>query len=135
MVLLRKDIGSSYHLSATIDDAEQNITHVIRGEDMRDATAVHRVLQSLLGLPVPIYHFHPLLTESDGRKLAKRGRGGWGADAAGAGTFGGGNQGFGDGPLEPGLAACVQPGGKDQRDVKHEQQHEIKQAAEERDAV
>lgn len=72
VVLLRKDIGSSYHLSATIDDAEQNITHVIRGEDMRDATAVHRVLQSLLGLPVPIYHFHPLLTESDGRKLAKR---------------------------------------------------------------
>lgn len=72
VVLLRKDIGSSYHLSATIDDAEQNITHVIRGEDMRDATAVHRVLESLLGLPVPIYHFHPLLTESDGRKLAKR---------------------------------------------------------------
>ena len=72
VVLLRKDIGSSYHLSVTIDDADQDITHVIRGEDMKEATAVHRVLQSLLGLAVPVYHFHPLLTEVDGRKLAKR---------------------------------------------------------------
>ena len=56
----------------TVDDAEQGISHVVRGEDMREATAVHRVLQSLLGLPVPVYHFHPLLKESDGRKLAKR---------------------------------------------------------------
>ncbi|MGB1159626.1 MAG: tRNA glutamyl-Q(34) synthetase GluQRS [Alphaproteobacteria bacterium] len=72
VVLVRKDIGSSYHLAVTVDDANQGISHVIRGEDMRDATAVHRVLQSLLGLPVPIYHFHPLLKERDGRKLAKR---------------------------------------------------------------
>jgi len=72
VVLVRKDIGSSYHLAVTVDDADQGITHVIRGEDMRDATAVHRVLQSLLGLPVPVYHFHPLLKELDGRKLAKR---------------------------------------------------------------
>ena len=72
VVLVRKDIGSSYHLAVTVDDADQGISHVIRGEDMRDATAVHRVLQSLLGLPAPIYHFHPLLKERDGRKLAKR---------------------------------------------------------------
>ena len=72
VVLVRKDIGSSYHLAVTLDDADQGISHVVRGEDMRDATAVHRVLQSLLGLPVPTYHFHPLIMERDGRKLAKR---------------------------------------------------------------
>ena len=72
VVLVRKDIGSSYHLTVTVDDAEQGISHVVRGEDMREATAVHRVLQSLLGLPVPVYHFHPLLKDRDGRKLAKR---------------------------------------------------------------
>ena len=72
VVLLRRDIGSSYHLAVTVDDAEQDVTHVIRGEDMRAATAVHRVLQGVLNLPVPTYHFHPLLLEEDGRKLAKR---------------------------------------------------------------
>ena len=72
VVLVRKDIGSSYHLAVTIDDAEQGMTHVIRGEDMRAATAVHRVLQGLLGLPIPAYHFHPLLMDVDGQKLAKR---------------------------------------------------------------
>lgn len=72
IVLVRKDIGSSYHLAVTVDDAAQRITHVIRGEDMRAATAVHRLLQGLLKLPVPVYHFHALLLEEDGRKLAKR---------------------------------------------------------------
>jgi len=72
VVLARKDIGCSYHLAVTVDDAAQGITHVIRGDDMREATAVHRLLQGLLGLPVPVYHFHPLLLDRDGRKLAKR---------------------------------------------------------------
>lgn len=72
VVLVRKDIGSSYHLTVTVDDALQEITHIIRGEDMREATAVHRVLQYLLGYPVPVYDFHPLIMEDETRKLSKR---------------------------------------------------------------
>jgi glutamyl-Q tRNA(Asp) synthetase len=72
VVLVRKDIGSSYHLAVTVDDALQQVTHVIRGEDMREATAVHRVLQQVLDYPVPVYDFHALILEDEGRKLSKR---------------------------------------------------------------
>lgn len=71
VVLVRKDTPTSYHLSVVIDDAAQAITHVTRGVDMEAATDLHILLQSLLGLPTPIYTFHTLLTDSDGRKLAK----------------------------------------------------------------
>lgn len=72
VVLVRKDAPASYHLAATLDDAADGITLVTRGADLFAATDVHRLLQALLGLPVPTWHHHGLLTEADGRKLAKR---------------------------------------------------------------
>lgn len=71
VVLGRKDVPTSYHLSVVLDDALQGVTHVVRGADLREATAVHRVLQELFGLPAPAYHHHPLLLDAEGRKLAK----------------------------------------------------------------
>lgn len=72
VVLARKDAGTSYHLAVTIDDAAQGVTDVVRGVDLFHATHVHRLLQTLLGLPTPIYHHHALLTDGDGKRLAKR---------------------------------------------------------------
>jgi glutamyl-Q tRNA(Asp) synthetase len=72
VVLARKDAPVSYHLAVTIDDAAQGVTDVVRGRDLYSATDVHRLLQALLGLPTPLYHHHPLLTDSEGRRLAKR---------------------------------------------------------------
>jgi len=74
VVLARKDLGTSYHLAVTVDDALQGITHVIRGEDLLTSTHVHRILQALLDLPEPVYRHHPLLTDATGRRLAKRDR-------------------------------------------------------------
>jgi glutamyl-Q tRNA(Asp) synthetase len=74
-VLARKDAPVSYHLAATVDDADMGITDVIRGEDLRGATHVHRLLQALLGLPSPRYRFHGLLVDASGRRLAKRSAG------------------------------------------------------------
>ncbi len=71
VVLQRKDTPTSYHLSVVVDDAEQNITHVTRGRDLEAATDIHVLLQMLLGLPTPYYHFHRLLLGDDGGKLAK----------------------------------------------------------------
>lgn len=71
-VLVRKDAPASYHLAATLDDAADAVTLVTRGRDLFAATHVHRLLQALLGLPVPRWHHHLLLVEPDGRKLAKR---------------------------------------------------------------
>lgn len=72
VVLLRKEAPASYHLAATLDEAAQGITLVTRGTDLFAASHVHRLLQALLGLPVPVWHHHALLVEPDGRKLAKR---------------------------------------------------------------
>ncbi|UYN98458.1 MAG: tRNA glutamyl-Q(34) synthetase GluQRS [Devosia sp.] len=71
VVLQRKDTPTSYHLSVVVDDAAQEVTHVTRGRDLEAATDVHVLLQMLLGLPQPIYHFHRLLLGEDGEKLAK----------------------------------------------------------------
>jgi len=73
-VLVRKEAETpaSYHLAVTIDDAADGVTLVTRGMDLFAATHVHRVLQALLGLPVPTWHHHALLLDADGRKLAKR---------------------------------------------------------------
>ena len=73
-VLVRKDIGTSYHLAVVHDDAFQGISDIIRGVDLFEATHLHRVLQALLGYPVPTYHHHPLLTDAQGNRLAKRDR-------------------------------------------------------------
>jgi glutamyl-Q tRNA(Asp) synthetase len=72
VVLARKDAPSSYHLAVTVDDAAQGVTHVVRGRDLFEATHVHRLLQTLLGLPAPVYRHHALLTGADGERLAKR---------------------------------------------------------------
>ena len=69
-VLSRVDAPASYHLAATVDDAAQGVTHVVRGRDLLRATAVHRLLQTLLGLPVPLYRHHGLIVRA-GTKLAK----------------------------------------------------------------
>jgi glutamyl-Q tRNA(Asp) synthetase len=71
VILARKDIGTSYHLAVTVDDALQGITHIVRGEDMRAATSIHRLIQELLTLPHPIYHHHALIMHDATRKLAK----------------------------------------------------------------
>ena len=72
VVLARKDTPSSYHLCVTHDDALQEVTLVTRGDDLRDATHLHRLLQALMGWPAPIYAHHGLLTGETGRRLAKR---------------------------------------------------------------
>jgi glutamyl-Q tRNA(Asp) synthetase len=72
IVLARRDMGTSYHLSVVVDDAAQGITHVTRGEDLFEATAIHVILQKLLGLPAPLYHHHRLIRDEAGKRLAKR---------------------------------------------------------------
>jgi glutamyl-Q tRNA(Asp) synthetase len=74
VVLARKEMPTSYHIAVTVDDALQGVTLVTRGEDLFTATHIHRLLQALLGLPVPEYHHHKLLTDASGRRYAKRDR-------------------------------------------------------------
>ncbi len=72
VVLARKDAPASYHLAVTVDDAWQDVTDIVRGQDLFAATHVHRLLQALLDLPTPRYHHHALLTGPDGIRLSKR---------------------------------------------------------------
>ena len=72
VVLARKEMPTSYHLAVTLDDHLQGVTLVTRGEDLFEATHVQRVLQALLGLDVPDYAHHRLITDQDGRRFAKR---------------------------------------------------------------
>jgi glutamyl-Q tRNA(Asp) synthetase len=72
VVLARKDTPTSYHLCVTHDDALQGVTLVTRGEDLKPATHLHRLLQALMGWPTPVYAHHRLLTDASGRRLAKR---------------------------------------------------------------
>jgi glutamyl-Q tRNA(Asp) synthetase len=71
VILARKDVPGSYHLSVVVDDALQDITHVVRGEDLFEATSLHRLLQLLLDYPPQVYHHHGLILDPDGRKLSK----------------------------------------------------------------
>ncbi len=72
VVLARKDFPTSYHLSVVVDDAAQAISHVTRGRDLFGATALHCLLQALLGLPTPVYRHHRLIRDEAGTRLAKR---------------------------------------------------------------
>jgi glutamyl-Q tRNA(Asp) synthetase len=72
VVLARRDMGTSYHLSVVVDDADQEITDVVRGADLFDATVIHVALQYLLSLPTPRYHHHRLIRDDAGKRLAKR---------------------------------------------------------------
>lgn len=72
IVVARRDFGTSYHLSVVVDDAAQQISHVVRGEDLFEATQIHLVLQTLLSLPTPHYLHHELIRDDAGKRLAKR---------------------------------------------------------------
>lgn len=72
VVLARKDIGTSYHLAVTLDDAAQGVSLVTRGKDLFHASHMHRLLQELLRLPVPAWHHHDLIRDAKGQRLAKR---------------------------------------------------------------
>ena len=74
VVLGRKDLGTSYHLASTTDDAASGVSHVIRGEDLADAADLHVLLHALFGEPAPTYAHHRLVTDERGRRLAKRDR-------------------------------------------------------------
>lgn len=72
VVLARKDTPTSYHLAVTVDDHLQGVTLVTRGDDLFDATHIHRLLQALLGYDTPDYHHHGLLRDDTGKRFAKR---------------------------------------------------------------
>lgn len=72
VVLARKDAGTAYHLAVAHDDALQGVTHIVRGEDLFEATHIQVLIQSLMGWPTPVYRHHRLMTGADGRRFAKR---------------------------------------------------------------
>ena len=74
VVIARKDVPTSYHLSVIVDDAAQGISHVVRGHDLYYATSIQRLLQETLKLPAPVYFHHHLVEDVDGRKLSKSAR-------------------------------------------------------------
>lgn len=71
-VLARPHMAASYHLSVVVDDNAQKISHVIRGADLFDATALHCLLATLMGYQLPIYRHHRLIRDAHGKRLAKR---------------------------------------------------------------
>lgn len=74
VILARKEVRTSYHLSVVVDDALQGVGHVTRGQDLFYATHIHRLLQVLLELPEPEYHHHQLVRDHTGRRLSKSAR-------------------------------------------------------------
>ncbi|MBR0783976.1 tRNA glutamyl-Q(34) synthetase GluQRS [Bradyrhizobium iriomotense] len=74
VILARKETPTSYHLSVVVDDALQGVSEIVRGQDLFHATAVHRLLQVLLGLPEPAFRHHALIRDGEGRKLSKSSR-------------------------------------------------------------
>lgn len=72
VVLQRRNAQVAYHLAVVVDDAKQGVSDVVRGADLAEATQIHVLLQSLLGLPTPRYHHHKLIRDSTGKRLAKR---------------------------------------------------------------
>ena len=72
VVVARKDIGTSYHLSVVLDDADSNVNVVTRGNDLEESTPIHRLLQVLLGLEETVWAHHELITDDEGKRLAKR---------------------------------------------------------------
>ncbi len=72
IAVARREMAAAYHLCVVVDDHAQDITHVIRGEDLFDATRIHVLLAHLLRLPIPTYHHHRLIRDDAGKRLAKR---------------------------------------------------------------
>ena len=71
VMIAKRQVGSCYHIAVVVDDALQGVTHVVRGQDLEEATSIHERLQTLLGLPKPHFTHHPLIRHETGRKLAK----------------------------------------------------------------
>ena len=72
VVIARKDIGTSYHLSVVLDDHDSGVTVITRGKDLEPSTPIHRLLQELLGLNEMVWAHHNLITDENGKRLAKR---------------------------------------------------------------
>jgi glutamyl-Q tRNA(Asp) synthetase len=68
----RADGVFAYQLAVVVDDAEQGITQVVRGEDLLSSTPRQIALQRALGLPTPEYAHVPLALNADGTKISKR---------------------------------------------------------------
>ncbi len=75
VVLARKETPAAYHLAVVVDDAFQGVTLVTRGNDLFASAHIQRLLQVLLGLPVPAYAHHRLILDENGRKFSKRDHG------------------------------------------------------------
>ncbi len=71
VILRGRDRAASYHLAVVVDDALQGVTDVVRGRDLIAATAIHRLMQALLGLAPPRYRHHRLVLDQKGAKLSK----------------------------------------------------------------
>ncbi|MBZ8119454.1 tRNA glutamyl-Q(34) synthetase GluQRS [Roseovarius sp. LXJ103] len=71
-VIARPGLAASYHFAVVLDDAATQVTHVIRGEDLFEATFLQCSLQQQLGLPPVTYHHHALIRDEAGKRLAKR---------------------------------------------------------------
>ncbi|HKG02691.1 MAG TPA: tRNA glutamyl-Q(34) synthetase GluQRS [Conexibacter sp.] len=72
LVLWRNDDTPAYNLAVVVDDADQGIGEVVRGDDLLETTPRQLLLQRLLGLPTPAYAHVPLVLGADGARLAKR---------------------------------------------------------------
>lgn len=72
LVLRRNDGTAAYNLAVVVDDAEQGVTEVVRGDDLLSSTPRHILLQRSLGYPTPTYVHVPLVVDEDGTRLAKR---------------------------------------------------------------
>jgi glutamyl-Q tRNA(Asp) synthetase len=72
VVLRRADGVWAYQLAVVVDDAEQGISHVVRGQDLADNTPRQMALQQALGLATPKYMHTPLVLGPDGEKLSKQ---------------------------------------------------------------
>ena len=71
-LITKRDHAPAYQLAVVVDDARQNVTEVVRGEDLLPSAARQRLLQRALGLPAVRYVHVPLVQDEDGRRLAKR---------------------------------------------------------------
>lgn len=71
-VIFRRDGFFAYQLAVTVDDAAQQINHIVRGSDLLDSTPKQIHLQQQLGYPQPIYAHIPVATNLQGQKLSKQ---------------------------------------------------------------
>lgn len=71
-VVLRKDKLFAYQLAVVVDDIDQGVTHIVRGNDLLDCTAKHELLTEVLGGSSNLYSHIPVIVGADGAKLSKQ---------------------------------------------------------------